>query len=170
MQKALFFSAFLIPVILFAQETSPFPGSFVMQGYLLQQDTLTLTARDQVKPSGFMDVYTFGESRSLSYDLEIPEGMGICGNGLLYVEEASYKFRKKAGTLIMDITGGHLVEDSFRYKAKYKIEQLADASSYRLVLLKVKRKDIKADGQMSFQTSATSIQEHTPTGLAPGAY
>lgn len=169
MHKALLISAFLIPVMLFAQDSSPFPGSFVMQGYLLQQDTLTLTAREQVKPAGFMDVYTFGESRVLSYDLEIPEGMGICGNGLLYVEEASYKFREKAGTLIMDITGGHMVENSFRYKAKYKVEQLADAS-YRLVLLKVKRKDIKADGQMSFQTSAASIQEHTPTGLAPGAY
>lgn len=169
MHKALFFSAFLIPFMLFAQDTSPFPGSFVMQGYLLQQDTLTLTARDRANPTGFMSVYTFGESRSLSYDLEIPEGMGICGNGLLYIEEASYKFRKKAGTLIMDITGGHLVEDSFRYKAKYKVEHIAGAS-YRLVLLKVKRKDIKADGQMSFQTSAASIQEHTPTGLAPGAY
>lgn len=169
MQRALIFSAFLIPAILFAQETSPFPGSFVMQGYLLQQDTLTLTARDQFQSNGFMDVYTFGESRSLSYELEIPDEIGICGNGLLYIEEASYKFREKAGTLIMDITGGHLVENSFRYKAKYKVEQLADAS-YRLVLLKVKRKDIKADGQMSFQTSAASIQEHTPTGLAPGAY
>lgn len=169
MQKSLLLSVFLIPVLLFGQNSSPFPGSFVMEGYLLQQDTLTLVARDQMKESGFMDVYTFEESSVLSYDLEIPEGMGICGNGLLYVEEASYKFRKKANTLVVDILGGHMVEDSFRYKAKYKVEALAN-NSYRLVLLKVKRKDIKTDGQMSFQTSAASIQEHTPTGLAPGAY
>lgn len=169
MQKALFLSAFLIPALVFGQNTSPFPGSFVMQGYLLQEDTLTLVPRDHMDESGFMDVYTFDSSRVLSYTLEVPDGMGICGNGLLYVEKASYKFREKAGTLIMDIAGGHLIENSFRYKAKYQVEQLADAS-YRLVLLKVKRKDIKADGQMSFQTSAASIQEHTPTGLAPGAY
>lgn len=169
MQKALILAFILFPALLFGQDSSPFPGSFVMEGYLLQEDTLTLTTRDQFDEAGMFDVFTFDSARVLSHNLEVPDGMGICGNGLFYVDTASYKFRKKAGILVMDIVGGHLVENSFRYKAKYSLEPLTEGA-YRLVLLKVKRKEIIQDGQMPYQTSASSIQEHTPTGLAPGAY
>lgn len=169
MRNTLLALALILPCSLVAQDSSPFPGTYILDGYLLQEDTLTLIHRASVEGEAFLDVYAFNEGRSISYDLEIPSGMGICGNGLLYVNEGSYKFRKNSGVLVVDIDGGHMVTDEFRYKAKYRVEQI-DETSYRLVLLRVKRKDIKQDGQIPVQASASSLQEHTPTGLVPGAY
>lgn len=169
MRNTLIAIVLLLPFSLLAQESSPFPGTYILNGYLLQEDTLTLINRASVEGEAFFDVYAFDEGRTISYDREIPAGMGICGNGLLYVDEGSYKFRKNSSLLVVDLDGGHLVTDEFRYKAKYRVEQINE-SSYRLILVKVKRKDIKQDGQIPFQASASSLQEHTPTGLVPGAY
>lgn len=169
MRNTLLALALILPCSLIAQDNSPFPGTYILNGYLLQEDTLTLISRTSVEGEAFLDVYAFSEERSITYNREIPSGIGVCVNGLLYVDAAKYKFRENAGILIMDIDGGHLVTDEFRYKAKYRVE-LIDEDSYRLVRLKVKRQDIKQDGQIPFQASASSLQEHTPTGLVPGAY
>ncbi len=171
MRQAFVFSLLLIPVFLLAQRSNPFPGTYVMEGYLLQEDTLMLKARETVADSlGWLEVYSFTETRDVTYELDIPDGMGICGNGMFYVEEADYTYRKRRGILSLRVIGGHMIQDSFRFQAKYDVEPVSD-TEYRLVLRKVRQKIIKPEWQIPDQISADSgLQERTPTGLAPGVY
>lgn len=76
----------------------------------------------------------FSENGSLVYDLHVPKGVGICSNGLLYLEEASWTSDNSNGIIIY-LKGGKMAESDFEYKIVYRIQEI---SKKRMVLVKEK--------------------------------
>lgn len=89
-------------------------------------------------PEDFQDwgnAFIFGENDTLMHRMFIPDGRGICGNGLLYLTDGSFRINKRGTKMTLHVKGGHMVEDRFEYKIKYKILALTEHS---LILKKKK--------------------------------
>ncbi len=80
------------------------------------------------------DIFIFHKGGSFTHELKLPAGIGgICGNGLLYLNESTWNMQDNILTIHMK--GGHLVEDEFDYIVKYTITKM---SKDELVLTKLK--------------------------------
>ncbi len=169
--RVLFFGCFLALCFssLFAQTASPFPGRYELVGYLLQEDSLRLVRFVPDSVQRFADIFTFTASDSITHDFIVPEGMGVCGNGLLYLSAGHFRFKPQANTLLLTLEGGHLVQDQFLYKARYQLSPL-DENTWLLVRKKVKKLALNTDGQPTFGSTAAPVQERTSSGAISGLY
>ena len=152
-----------------ASKSAPFPGEYAVEGYLLQEDTLELTLLIDEADLAYIDVLTFSDNNTVAHRMIMPKDMMICGNGLLYLDNSSFRFRKNREVLILALKGGHMVQDQFSYKAKYRVEKLSDTSML-LIRKKVRRFDQKSEWADNPRLPATSAQERTPSGFAANAY
>lgn len=159
----------LLSTSLFAQTSSPFPGRYQLVGYLLQEDSLRLVRYEPDSTQGYADVFTFTASDSVTHDFIVPDGLGVCGNGLFYLSAGQFRYKAMAGSLLLDLRGGHMVQDEFNYKARYQLRAL-DANTWLLVRKKVKKLAINPDGQPTFGSTAAPVQERTSSGAISGHY
>ncbi len=147
----------------------PFPGTYVLEGYVLQEDTLRLVKHSPSPVENFQQVFTFADDRRVGLELQTPSGFFRCGNGMMYLEASSYRYHPKKQQLSLRLEGGHLVEDKFSYRARYDVLSEGEGK-FLLVRSKVKRLRIKPDGQATPRPPVPPVQEHTPTGLEARAY
>lgn len=80
-----------------------------------------------------IDVFVFHKDGSFTHEFRVPHGQGICGNGLLYLEQS--KWSMKDNILTLHMKGGHLAMDEFDYKIKYSITKM---EKNELILTKLK--------------------------------
>ena len=95
-------------------------------GWMDQEELHFQRIKDPDAYAGWAQTFTFGENGSIGYRLMIPGGRGVCGNGLLYLDEGSYKISKQKKRMRISLTGGHMLYDQFEYEIKYKVILLTD--------------------------------------------
>jgi hypothetical protein len=119
-------AGFTLPGILVAQH--PLEDTWMLSSGWLDQDEIRFVRMDTTeRHDGWAQTFSFEENGDITYRLLLPEGRGICGNGLLYISQASYKAGKRNKRLRLRIEGGHLMYDRFAYDLSYKILQLNDS-------------------------------------------
>ncbi len=99
-------------------------------------------------PSAYKEwaqAFTFQDDGTILYQFLMPDGRGICGNGLLYIETATYKTNKRNTKMRLFLKGGHMMDDTFEYEVKYKILRFTETE----LVLKA-RKVKKAEVNSSF--------------------
>ena len=72
----------------------------------------------------------FEADNKINYSLHNPQEWGMCGNGMLYLENSSWE--KKGNSLVIHAKGGYFIESVFEYVIEYDIAQITD-TELRLV-------------------------------------
>lgn len=67
----------------------------------------------------------FHGDRTFSHALHLQKGIGACGNGMLMLDQAAWSLT--GDTLELYVKGGHLAEDRFEYRVRYKVVRLTAA-------------------------------------------
>ena len=124
-----------------AQEKSGIQTAWMLTDGWFDQEELRFQRIENPNAfDGWAQTFIFGEDKNISYQLLMPDGRGICGNGLLYIESGSYKISKRNKRLRLRLTGGHMLYDQFEYDIKYKVIELTEEH-----LILRKRKTRKAE-------------------------
>ena len=143
--SCLLFVLLALPVALPAQQADPLKHTWMLANGWLDQDTLRMVRIENPDTyNGWAQTFTFGENGALSYRLLLPEGRGVCGVGLLYVDEAAYKAGKRNKKLRFQVEGGHYAYDRFAYDVQYRILQLDDTEMV-LRLRRVRKAEVVSE-------------------------
>lgn len=64
---------------------------WVLEQGWFPDDTVSFRSQKRNDSKHIYSTVQFLENGNLTYELHVPKGVGICGNGLLHLEEASWK-------------------------------------------------------------------------------
>lgn len=113
--------------------------TWILESNNLEEDILIFSRNPNALASnGWGNAFIFDDLGNVHVKQLIPEGRGICGNGLLYLNTSTYRINKKQTKITLHLVGGHAVMDTFEYKKKYKVVALTD----RHLILQKKRTKI----------------------------
>ncbi|MEW6469077.1 MAG: hypothetical protein AB1458_09145 [Bacteroidota bacterium] len=122
---------FVTPVL--AQSSSDICHDWVLKKGWFGEDQIVLEKLDSLKAPEIAQVIRFSSPYTLSEYIYMRKNYGLCGNGMLYFESATWTL--KDGELYFDVKGGHFAQDKFHYKIVYTIDSW---SGDKLVLKKKK--------------------------------
>lgn len=107
-------------------------------GWLTDDEMIFFNANVQLNSYDVHQVFTFADNDVMAYNTIYPNNMGVCGTGMLSVDEAYWSTNGEMVTLV--VKGGHLGVDNFEYIIQYAIEELTDEylklTKYRTVMSK----------------------------------
>jgi len=80
---------------------------------------LFLEKLDTTKLEGVSFVFKFHSDHTITIYVNIPKGVGACGNGAFYLDKGTWELNNNKITF--DLKGGHVLQDEFHYKMIYTI-------------------------------------------------
>ena len=107
---------------------------WVLEQGWFPDDTVSFRSQKRNDSKHIYSTVQFLENGNLTYELHAPKDVGLCGNGLLHLDEASWKPNDEQ-RLTMHLKGGRIAESKFEYKIIYQVREL---SKSRMVLVKEK--------------------------------
>lgn len=114
-------------------------GEWKMKGNFMFDSLLVFNRIDKaVEPEEFEEVFIINNG-DLSY--EIRTEIGICGNGLFFLDSASVLLDRKNVAVFLD--GGYREESELVYDAEFKLKELTK-NQFTIELKKVNTEEVKS--------------------------
>jgi hypothetical protein len=98
-------------------------------------EQMVLQVLDSSKVKELSNVLRFNRSGILSYSLYNPERLGLCGNGMLYLNVSTWEV--SSNIISFDVKGGRLADNRFHYIMSYAITGMENGK------LTLKKKEVK---------------------------
>ena len=112
-------SPFIVFLLAFAagKAQSNIDGKLLCREWVLDrgwfpEDSIAFRSPKRGDSKHIYSTVRFLESGNLTYELHVPKGVGLCGNGLLYLDEAFWKISDDQ-TLTIYLKGIRLAESKF---------------------------------------------------------
>ena len=94
-------------------------------------ETISLEILNKEKQKDLIQLLIFNSDGVLKEELYNPQHWGMCGNGMLYFESATWRLDTNA--IVFDVKGGRFAESKFHYIMTYEITSTVNG---KLVLKK----------------------------------
>lgn len=104
---------------------------WVMKKGWFGDETINLEILNKNKEKNIVELLIFNTNGVLKEELYNPQHVGMCGNGMLYFESATW--RLDTNTIVFDVKGGRFADSQFHYIMTYEI---TSAVNGKLVLKK----------------------------------
>ena len=82
-------------------------------------ETISLEILNKEKQKDLVELLIFNTDGVLKEELYNPQHWGMCGNGMLYFESATWRLDTNA--IVFDVKGGRFAENKFHYIMTYTI-------------------------------------------------
>ena len=105
-------------------------------------EQIVMHVLDSSRTKDLTTVFTFNYSGILSHSLYNPSHLGLCGNGLLYLDVSTWEV--KDNVIIFDVKGGHFADDQFHYIMTYSITGMDRGQ------MTLKKKEVKLNEKKNF--------------------
>lgn len=142
----------VLPGAAFAQRNAPLQHTWMLTSGGLDHEEMHFTRIDNPEQfEEWADTFAFDESGTLTYKLTLPGGRPICGNGLFYLDEASYHANRRNKRVRIRAQGGHFLYDTFTYDVTYKVLLLNETE---MVLRRKRVREAVVSPEFDPETSA----------------
>jgi hypothetical protein len=102
-------------------------------------ENIVFELADTAKEEGIVQLYNFSGNGRITTSLFSKKNYGMCGNGMLYFDAATWKLNFK--DVIVDISGGRIAESKFHYKMTYSVSLLSKG----MLVLKLEKTELKEE-------------------------
>jgi hypothetical protein len=134
---------FFILISVFAAAQNPSVGEIartwkIKKGWF-GEENIVMEMADTAKENGIVQLYFFSAQGTITTSIFSKKNYGMCGNGMLYFDAASWKLDFK--DLVFDVKGGRFAESKFHYKMTYSISLLTKG----MMVLRLVKTELKEE-------------------------
>ena len=116
-----------------AAVVNPFEGKkYILQEGFFDSDSLVFVEGSLDKKGGVFDRFQFMNNGEMTHEIYNPAKVGVCGNGLLYIDSAVYTLN--GNKINIQARGGYWTMSAFLFDVDYTWKKRGN----KLILTKVK--------------------------------